>query len=85
MLVYTTAPLTDDLLLIGEASLTLHAATSAVDTDLTARLCVVDRDGVSTNIQEGIVRARYRDSFTTRRLIEPDASTSMKSCSVRSA
>jgi putative CocE/NonD family hydrolase len=72
VLVYTTAPLTDDLLLIGEPSLILHAASSAVDTDFAARLCVVDRDGVSTNIQEGIVRARYRDSLTAPTLIEPD-------------
>jgi putative CocE/NonD family hydrolase len=72
VLVYTTAPLTDDLLLVGQAALFVHAASSAVDTDFTARLCVVDRDGVSTNIQEGIVRARFRDSLTTPTLIEPD-------------
>jgi putative CocE/NonD family hydrolase len=72
VVVYTTGPLTDDLLLIGEPSVILHAASSAVDTDWTARLCVVDAAGVSTNIQEGIVRARFRDSLTTPTLIEPD-------------
>ena len=72
VLVYTTAPLTDDLILIGDVTLELHAASSAVDTDWTARLCVVDLDGVSTNIQEGIVRARHRDSLTEPSLIEPD-------------
>lgn len=73
VLVYTSAPLTDDLLAIGDASIVLHAATSAVDTDWTARLCVVDANGVSTNIQEGIVRARYRDSLTNPTLLEPDS------------
>ena len=41
---------------------TLHAATDAPDTDFTARLCVVDAAGISTNLLEGIVRARYRES-----------------------
>jgi uncharacterized protein len=72
MLVYTTEPLEDDLLLIGDASFVLFAATDALDTDWTARLCVVDRSGVSTNIQEGIVRARYRDSLSEPRHLEPN-------------
>jgi uncharacterized protein len=72
VLVYTSAPLADDLLLIGDVSLTLYAATSAVDTDWTSRLCEVDSAGVSTNIQEGIVRARFRDSMTDPTLLEPD-------------
>ena len=72
VLVYTSEPLTDDLVLVGEASVTLFAASSAVATDWTARFCVVDQHGKSTNIQEGIVRARYRDSLTEPSLIEPD-------------
>jgi putative CocE/NonD family hydrolase len=71
VLVYTTPPLTDDVTLIGDASVTLYAASSVVDTDWTARLCQVDRAGLSTNIQEGIVRARYRDSLTSPSPIEP--------------
>jgi hypothetical protein len=49
----------------------LFAATSAVDTDFTARLCVVDESGRSTNLLEGIVRARYRDSLSSPSLLEP--------------
>ncbi len=56
VLVYTSPPLEHDLLLVGDVSLTLFAATSAVDTDWTARFCEVDEGGDSTNIQEGIVR-----------------------------
>ena len=41
VLVYTTEPLRDDLLLIGDAEVVLYAASSAVDTDWTARLCRV--------------------------------------------
>jgi putative CocE/NonD family hydrolase len=45
----------------------LHAASSAVDTDWVVKLCDVDARGRSVNLQEGIVRARFRDS--------PDAPT----------
>ena len=54
LLVYTGEPLPADLELIGDVSVTLYAASSAVDTDWTARLCQVDACGRSTNLQEGI-------------------------------
>ena len=63
VLVYTSEPLERDLVLLGDASVELFASSTATDTDFTARLCVVGGDGVSTNLKEGIVRARYRDSL----------------------
>jgi len=72
VLVYTTEPHVEDMLLIGDVSVVLYAASSAVDTDWTARLCRVDSHGVSINLQEGIVRARFRDSLTNPTLIEPN-------------
>jgi putative CocE/NonD family hydrolase len=71
VLVYTTEPLAEDLTLLGDASLILHAASSALDTDFTARLCVVDPEGESVNLQEGIVRARFRRSTETPELLTP--------------
>lgn len=71
VLVYTTAPLAGDLILLGDASVELFASSSALDTDFTARLCVVDEAGVSTNLKEGIVRARFRDSLSAPALLEP--------------
>jgi len=64
ILVYTSEPLADDIELLGDVSVTLHAASTATDTDFTARLCVVDPDGRSVNLQEGILRARYRHSLS---------------------
>jgi putative CocE/NonD family hydrolase len=61
MLVYTSAPLEREVVLIGDVRATLYAASSAVDTDFAVRLCVVDPSGCSRNLQEGIVRARARD------------------------
>ena len=72
MLVYTSAPLEEDLTVIGPGSVTLYSATSAPDTDFTAKLCVVSPEGRSTNVQEGIIRARYRESSTVPRPIMPD-------------
>jgi putative CocE/NonD family hydrolase len=72
VLVYTTDPLRDDVLLIGDVSVVLYAATTAVDTDWTARLCRVDEHGVSINLQEGIIRARFRDSLSDPTPIEPN-------------
>jgi putative CocE/NonD family hydrolase len=72
VLVYTSEPLTEPIELIGDVSVTLYAATSARDTDWTARLCEVYPDGRSINLQEGIVRARSRDSLSEPSLVEPD-------------
>ncbi len=72
VLVYTSDPLPGDVELVGDVTVTLHAATTARDTDWTARLCVVDRAGVSTNLQEGILRARYRNSLSVPEPIVPD-------------
>ena len=71
VLVHTSAPLERDLVLVGDASVTLHAASSARDTDFTARLCTVAPDGRSTNLQEGIVRARFRDSLAEPKPLQP--------------
>jgi len=62
VVVYTSAPLERDLVIVGDVHATIHAATDAPDTDFTARLCAVDTAGISTNVLEGIVRASYRES-----------------------
>ncbi len=72
VLVYTTAPFDEEVLVIGSATLVLFAATDALDTDWTARLCLVDESGNSRNLIEGIVRARFRDSFSQPTLLEPN-------------
>ena len=62
VLVYTSDPLPSDLELTGPISVTLYAATTAADTDFTAKLVDVRPDGYAHNLQDGIVRARYRTS-----------------------
>jgi uncharacterized protein len=50
----------------------LYAASSAPDTDFTAKLCDVRPDGYAQNIVEGVVRARFRDSLAAPSPIVPE-------------
>ena len=50
---------------------TLWAATSAADTDFTAKLVDVCEHGCARNLTDGIIRARYRNSKSTPSLVEP--------------
>ena len=45
--------------------------TDGSDTDWTAELVDVSRTGYAMNLCDGIIRARYRDSFTDPSLLEP--------------
>lgn len=60
ILVYTSAPLPDDLAVIGSPLVTLWAASSASDTDFTAKLVDVHLDDIAHNVVDRIVRARFR-------------------------
>lgn len=71
VLAYTTAPLDRDTDVTGPISLTLDAASSATDTDWTAKLVVVHPDGTAINLNNGIQRASYRDSLTQPSPITP--------------
>ena len=71
VLIYTSAPMTKDLEVTGPITAVIYAASSAVDTDFTVKLCDVYPKGLSYNLTEGIIRARYRDSLTSPSLIEP--------------
>ncbi|HEX2055939.1 MAG TPA: CocE/NonD family hydrolase [Nitrospiraceae bacterium] len=62
VLVWSTPPLETDLEVTGPVRLTLYAASSAPDTDFTAKLIDVYPDGTAYNLTEGIIRARFRRS-----------------------
>ena len=71
VLVYSTPPLAADTEVTGPITVTLWAATSAADTDFTAKLVDVCADGCARNLTDGIIRARYRDSMSQPSLPEP--------------
>ena len=69
---YTSPRLRHALSLVGPIQLRLHAASSAPDTDWIAKLTWVRPNGASVIISGGILRARYRRSFSRPRPLEPD-------------
>ena len=71
VLVYTTSPLEQDLEVTGPITVSLYAASSAPDTDFTAKVDDVYPDGTSMLITYGVQRARYRESHSRPTLIKP--------------
>lgn len=71
VLVYTTAALRQDVEVIGPVRVVLYAATSAPDTDFTAKLVDVFPDGRAQNLTDGILRLRYSKSLEKPELARP--------------
>jgi putative CocE/NonD family hydrolase len=71
VLVFSSEPLEQPLEVTGPVMVELWAASSAVDTDFTAKLIDVHPDGYARNLLDGIIRARYRDSASNPLPIEP--------------
>jgi putative CocE/NonD family hydrolase len=59
VLVYTTPPLDKDTEVTGPIAVKLHVATTAPNTDFTAKLVDVHPDGSAYNVSDGILRRGY--------------------------
>jgi putative CocE/NonD family hydrolase len=75
VLVYTSAPLVSDVEVTGPLALTLWIASSALDTDFTGALVDVFPDGTARALNDGILRARYRNGATAATLLQPGQPT----------
>ena len=71
VLVFTSEVLERPVEITGPVTVELWAASSAVDTDFTAKLVDVRPDGYAQNLLDGIIRARYRDSASDPTPIKP--------------
>ncbi|ATF12571.1 hydrolase [Brevibacillus brevis X23] len=71
VLVYTSEPLEEEVVIAGEISAVIYASSSARDTDWLVRLCDVDEEGNSIRLSDGIICARYRHSFQEPELLVP--------------
>lgn len=65
VLVYTSPPLESEMEVTGPIGVTLYVATSANDTDFTAKLVDVASSGKPLLVSDGITRLRYRLSLAT--------------------
>lgn len=72
VLVYTTEPFEEPTEITGPVTVILYAATSALDTDFTAKLVDLGSCGCARNLTDGIVRARYRKSHRTATPVTPN-------------
>ena len=70
VLVYSGDPLAQDLTVVGPLEVELWAATSARDTDFTAKLVDVDPLGVARVVQDGVVRGRFHADPARESLLE---------------
>ena len=74
---FQTVPLPDDVEVTGPIEMHLWAASSAVDTDFTAKLIDVYpsgddyADGPAINITDSIIRARYRNGWNNPEPLTP--------------
>lgn len=77
VIVFQTEPLTEDTTLSGELVAKLWVSSSAPDTDFSVKLIDVypsspsHPEGFAMNLQDAIVRMRYRNGRRTADLIEP--------------
>lgn len=71
VLVYTSERLDDTLQIIGQIKVVIRASTDGPDTDFTAKLVELRENGFARIIQDGIIRASYRNSNTERDLLVP--------------
>ncbi len=71
VLTYYSEPLARPLEVTGVLKLVLFAASSAVDTDFTAKLMDVAPSGDARLISDGVVRARYRNGLDKPEPIRP--------------
>jgi len=77
VLVYTSAPLLSPIEVTGPIEMRLWAASSATDTDFTAKLVDVLPDGTARMLADGILRARYRRGKTAPALLTPGRAEEM--------
>ncbi len=70
ILVYTSDPFVDGVEVTGTIEVTLYVSSDVRDTDFTVKLVDVYPDGRAYNIDETILRARYREGFEQEVFLE---------------
>jgi putative CocE/NonD family hydrolase len=71
VLLFTTEELKEPLEVTGRLAAKLFVSSDCPDTDFTVKLCDVYPDGRSMLVTDGILRARYHQSFEKESFLEP--------------
>lgn len=72
ILCYTTDTLAEDFTITGDIDVELYISSDAVDTDFMVRITDVDENGTSIKLADGIISAKYRNSFEKAEYLEKD-------------
>jgi putative CocE/NonD family hydrolase len=70
VLVYTSEALAEPLDVVGPIAVTLYVSSDARDTDFTVKLLDVHPDGRAFNLDDTILRLRYREGFDRQVFLE---------------
>jgi putative CocE/NonD family hydrolase len=73
VLVFTSTVITEPFTVCGLLRATIYASSSARDTDWTVKLLDVWPNGFAQRLNDGIVRARFRDGNEREKLLTPGA------------
>lgn len=71
VLLFTSDPLTEAVEVTGHVFAVLYVSSDSPDTDFTVKLTDVYPDGRSMLLSDGILRARFRESFEREDFLEP--------------
>ena len=71
VLVYSSEPLTSPLDVAGPVEVVLYVSSDAPDTDFTVKLVDVAPDGTALNLDDSILRVRYREGWDKKVLMKP--------------
>lgn len=72
VLTYTSDKLEEDITIVGDICVEFFASSSAKDTDWIVRLTDVDENGNSIKLVDGVLRAKFRNSFDNIELLTPN-------------
>jgi hypothetical protein len=78
VLVFTSPALATGIEVTGPLQAVLYVSSSARDTDFTVKLVDVYPDGVAYNVQEGILRARYREGYSKQVWMDPEGTYQLR-------
>jgi len=71
VLVYDSLELKESFSICGPVYVELYASSTAKDTDFTAKLVDVDKNGTARVVTDGILRARYRNGLEKEEFLVP--------------
>lgn len=71
VLIFTTPPFEEELVIAGAVKVILHVSSEAFDTDFCAKICDRHPNGRTYNLASGFLRMRFRDSITCPKMMEP--------------